>query len=302
MTNAASHTLPNNAYYEHVLVPPEHTFLWRKDDYPWRRIVWNYHPEFEIHLIRHSSGLAYIGDYVGHFEPGHLVLVGSNLPHNWVTPGIGNARLAERDIVLQFDPERTLQAITILPELAQVGSLFRAAADGVEFMGETARRAAAILEDLGNKSGLAALAEFLRLLDVLSNSQEYRTLSSPEFASQFRPGSANEAERIERAIDYILSHFLAGISLTDVAEMVGMSDSAFSRLFKAQVGNTFSDHVNILRVWTARKLLSDTDMPVTNICFEAGFNNISNFNRTFLRQTGFKPSRYRDASRRRSPS
>ena len=80
------------AYFEHISVPAGQSFLWRMDDYPWRRTVWNYHPEFEIHLIRHSSGLAYVGDHIGSFDAGQLVLVGSNLPHNWITPLIGDQR------------------------------------------------------------------------------------------------------------------------------------------------------------------------------------------------------------------
>src|ERR1700704_241792 len=58
--------------FEQVLTAENETFLWRIDDYPWARSVWNFHPEFEIHLIRKSTGTVFIGDYIGEFSPGHL--------------------------------------------------------------------------------------------------------------------------------------------------------------------------------------------------------------------------------------
>jgi hypothetical protein len=75
-----------------------------RDDYPWGRNVWNFHPEYEIHLIRNASGVALVGDHIGPFEPGYLVVVGSGLPHNWVTDTAPGELIAGRDILPQFDP------------------------------------------------------------------------------------------------------------------------------------------------------------------------------------------------------
>ena len=75
--------------FERVVTGHDETFLWRCDDYPWERNVWNVHPEVEIHLVRHASGVALIGDHIGAFEPGHLAMVGGGLPHDWVTPTQG---------------------------------------------------------------------------------------------------------------------------------------------------------------------------------------------------------------------
>jgi AraC-like DNA-binding protein len=290
------------AYFEHITIPPGQSFLWRMDDYPWRRIVWNYHPEFEIHLIRHSSGLAYVGDYIGGFNAGQLVLVGSNLPHNWITPFIGDQKLTARDIVVQFNPERITRGAADFPEIAALTDLFRNAANGLEFSGETALRGAAMLEEMGKHSGLVALSMLFDLLATLAASTEYRKLASPQFVDQFRPGSETERARLDLALDYIQRNFLDRPTCADVAAIIGMSESAFSRFFKAQTGNTYSDHLSSLRIWTAQKRLAETEVPITDICFEAGFNNISNFNRIFLRAAGMTPSKYRNAARKRHAS
>lgn len=291
--------LRETAYFEHISIPPGQSFLWRMDDYPWRRIVWNYHPEFELHYIRHSSGLAYIGDHIGNFDAGQLVLVGSGLPHNWITPFLGDSILPERDIVVQFDPSRIVRAATEFPEIAELDTLFREAAYGLEFYGDTSARAAVRLEAMRTQRGLSALSTLLDLLADLATSSEYRKLASAQFVDQFRPGSEADRQRLDLALDFIQRNFHERPSCADVAAIVGMSESAFSRFFKAQTGNTYSDHLGTLRVWKARQQLAETELPVTDVCYEAGFNNISNFNRTFLRVAGMTPSQYRKAARQR---
>jgi AraC-like DNA-binding protein len=288
------------AYFEHISMPPGQSFLWRMDDYPWRRIVWNYHPEFELHYIRHASGLAYVGDHIGNFDAGQLVLVGSGLPHNWITPLLGDSMLAGRDIVVQFDPDRITQAATNFPEVAELNNLFRDAAFGLEFSNETSAQVADRLERMGTQTGLSALTTLLHILADLAKSTGYRKLATPQFVNQFRPGSDVDRARLDLALDFIQRNYLERPACADVAAVIGLSESAFSRFFKAQTGNTYSDHLSSLRIWTARKQLAETKKPVTDICFEAGFNNISNFNRTFLRATGMTPSKYRNAAQKRS--
>ena len=48
-------------------------------------IRWHHHDEYELHLIMATSGKVFVGDYIGHFQPGHLVLTGPRVPHNWIT-------------------------------------------------------------------------------------------------------------------------------------------------------------------------------------------------------------------------
>jgi AraC-like DNA-binding protein len=288
------------AFFEHITIPAGHSFLWRMDDYPWRRCVWNYHPEFEIHLIRHSAGLFYVGDHIGHFNAGQLVLVGSNLPHNWVTPSIGDEKLIARDIIVQFDPQRLRSAAETLPELSQVEPLFQRAALGLEFTGQTAKAGAELLERMANADGLSQLSLLMELLAFMGESKEHRTLATPQFVAQFRPGTPSELVLLDRALDFIQRNYLEGPTLSQVSALVGMSDSSFSRFFKTHTGNNFSDHLTTLKMWTARKLLSDTNVAVTDVCYEAGFSNISNFNKTFLARVGMTPSRYRKAAKTRS--
>jgi AraC-like DNA-binding protein len=286
-------------YFECVTVPEGQSFLWRLDDYPRNPSVWNYHPEFEIHLIRHSSGLCFIGDYIGNFGAGQLVLVGSNLPHHWITPALGAGKIIGREIVIQFDPARIGAAAATFPEFECTGSVFERAACGVEFLGNTAKEGARVIEAMGSVPHLARLGLLAELLALMADSKESRTLATPKLVANFQPGLRSDIKPLEAAFAYVQTHYRERATLFDAAAVAGMSESAFSRFFKKQTGNTYTHHIVTLRVLAAKKLLAETTQAITAICYDSGFSNVSNFNRTFLSRIGMTPSQYRKAAHRR---
>ena len=282
--------------FEHVMTGASETFLWRCDDYPWERNVWNIHPEYEIHLIRNASGVALIGDFIGQFEPGNLTIVGGGLPHDWVTSVASGEIIPGRDIVLQFDPQRVRRAADLLPEIKDISPFLNLALRGIRFFGETQKIGRKIMEQMGQTHGIERLSQFLQLLHVLSTSSEYEVLSSEGFSPNL---DSKTLDHVQRVLAYVFENFTSDINLSDLAGMVGMSENNFSRFFKKNSGNSFTDHITKLRISRACKLLSDSDIPITDICFEVGYSNISNFNRLFLNQRGITPSKYRQLAKRR---
>ncbi|HEV7308149.1 AraC family transcriptional regulator [Ensifer sp.] len=289
----------NPPTFEHIVTGVDETFLWRLDNYPWERNVWNFHPEIEIHLIRKASGLAFVGDHIGRFDPGYLTVIGSNLPHDWVTVTEPGEIIEGRDIVIQFHPDRMREITDALPEFAELDAFFARAERGLVFHGESRAKGAELIEQMGALKGLSRLSLFIQLLDLLVNTNEYDRLSSPEFAPELDQQSLDV---LRQALAFIYENIASDIHLADLAREAGMSETAFSRFFKKNTGNTFTDHVNKLRIWQACKLLAETDMPITDICFEVGYLNISNFNRTFLRQHKMTPSAYRRLTSQRRTS
>ena len=280
---------------EHIVTDARETFLWRLDNYPWERNVWNVHPEYEIHLVRKCDGVALVGDHIERFEPGHLAIVGSYLPHDWVSSTAPGEVVPGRDIVLQFDPDRLRSAAAFLPELAEVGAFLDLALRGLAFEGATRRDGAAMLEAMGDMTGLDRLAAFLDLVAFLSKGQ-YRVLSSAAFAAQ---ADGSDHRWIQPVIAYLVEHFAEEIHLPDLAERFGMNAWTFSRRFQKSSGKSFTDYLTTLRLSQVCKLLADTDMPVTDICFEVGYVNVSNFNRAFLKARGMSPTLYRRLAKQR---
>ena len=107
---------------------------------------WHFHDEYELHLITSTSGKAFVGDWIGPFQPGHLVLCGPRLPHNWISLDLPEGGVAERDLVIQFPHEPIAQAAAILPELAEALPLLERARHGIEFFGMSERAQRALAE------------------------------------------------------------------------------------------------------------------------------------------------------------
>lgn len=283
---------------EQIILPGNMSYLIRRDDYPNPICIWNYHPEWEIHYIPDAAGFAYVGDYVGPFKPGHLVLTGTNLPHNWITPGAPN--LPARDLVLQFNADTLMQARSICPELDVLHRLKPLSRRGIEILGSDAADIGQMIIALHDYKGTTGLGMFLEILNAIEAAPRKRALATEHFISLYGELSDKRHRRIDQAIQILQSK--PDTQMHEVAETVGLDPSAFSRAFRRLTGMTFSTYIRSVRVWRARTLLAETEMPITDICFEAGFNNLSNFNRYFRMETGLTPRDYRTASRIRNKS
>jgi AraC-like DNA-binding protein len=295
LIHQANLSAPQRPELEVILPQPETCFRWFEHDYPYPLARWHHHPEFELHVIRHGQGKLLAGDYIGPFGPGHVALIGPHLPHDWIGDLGPGEYLAGRDLVLQFDGEALLALSSALPEFGELRGLFSQARRGIEFTGATGLQAATMIEAIGPASGLARLTRFLEVCDTLAKAPltDRRLLASPYYAPALDDRSA---ERINRAFEYLLAEFTGDICLSVAAERAGMSEAGFSRFFKRSTGHGFADLTRKLRVQRACRLLMQTQRPITDICFEVGYGNVSNFNRYFRQEMGQTPREYRRAA------
>lgn len=280
--------------YEVIVCPPEESFRWFMHDYPFYLAKWNCHPEYELHLTRQTSGTMMVGDYLGDFAPGNLVLTGPNVPHNWVSNIPPGELVRDRDMLVQFTPDFADRVAGFCPELAAVRALFEDAVYGVEFFGATAEAGRALLAEIGTTRGAERVLLFLRMMERLARDPADRRRLS-------RLAPARRAE-LPPALDAALRHMneahAEDLDLAGVAALAGLTPQSFSRLFKRQTGHTFASYLVLIRVYAACALLTQTHRPVTDICFEVGFNNIANFNRQFMKICGRTPSDYRRIAHR----
>lgn len=252
-------------------------------------VRWHYHDEYELHLIVASRGKVFVGDYIGNFEPGHLVLTGPRLPHNWISGDVPLGGIPLRDIVLQFPDAPLRQAAECMPELSEILPLFERARHGIEFFGmsEIAR---GHYTQIKNLHGVQRLSRFVDLLGELARCADYRLLSSAQLQSVEDEASLAKLSSI---VDYITENCTAEFSIDEIRARLGMTGSQFSRYFRQATGNTFTDFVNHLRINKACELLMETDQYISNICYAVGFNNVANFNRRFLQIKGIVPREFR---------
>ena len=282
---------PLKADYEWVVQAGDESIHYIQHGVPSSLIRWHHHHEYELRLVRSTSGKMFVGDYIGNFAPGNLVLVGPDLPHNWISELATGESIALRDQVVHFSSDFVLGLQALMPEMRAIEPLLRRARRGIEFYGEdTIRQAIALFDQIAGAQGMKRLARFLTLLELLASASNYRTLSSEYHQPLI---DKKHLDWLNQAVDYILQHYARELPLDEVAQQMGMSATQFSKHFKRVSGHCFVDFVNQLRVSKASELLAQSELPITEICFDVGYNSIANFNRRFLDIKGMTPSEYR---------
>ena len=257
-------------------------------------IRWHYHEEYELHLVVATTGKMFVGDYIGTFAPGNLVLTGPRLPHNWISTDVPAQGVPVRDHCIIFKRAPIDQAAASIPELQEVLPLLDRAVQGVEFFG-ISDRVLADFERINASQNLSRLSAFFELLSVLSHCENFRLLSNA-----WLPASDDDRsiDQINTIVAYISEHCADPLTMADIARRFRMSESHFSRTFRRGTGNTFTDFLIRVRISRACQLLMQSEENIATICYDVGFNNVANFNRRFLDVKGTTPSAFRLDARR----
>jgi AraC-like DNA-binding protein len=267
------------------------SFVAYSHGYPFHTVRWHFHPEYELHQVVATDGRYFVGDFIGEFQPGNLVLTGPNLPHNWVSDIPRDSSVPLRCRIIQFGESFVDDATKVFPELCALGSMLESSRRGVLFSHQTSKEIWPLMEEMMEAQGLRRIELFMLIAGVLSRAQGSQMLAS---ASYLPDPSGYMSIGINKALAYIRENLTQPFNESDLAAIAGQSAGAFSRGFRRHTGMSLVQYVKRLRINLACQLLmSDEQAPVTDICFEVGFNNLSNFNRQFLAEKGMSPSRFR---------
>ena len=277
------------AYAQKVDHTEETSFVYRvKVDQKFARAR-HYHPEFELTHIESSSGRRFVGESIENYRSGDMALIGSNLPHAWISDDQSGSRKLHRAVVIHFAPNFLGEGFLDSAELTDVALMLQRADRGLRIVGWTRDEVA---ERMRRMKGLGRFPRLLELLDILQTIANGGNEVRP-ICEIGRLPARRAQRRIDRVLAHLVDHHSEEVHQGEVANMVGMSPAAFSRFFKANTGTTFVAHVNALRISSACNLLLDTDLSVLEVSSRAGFNNLSNFNRRFLASVGMTPREYR---------
>ncbi|MFP4844673.1 AraC family transcriptional regulator [Winogradskyella sp. PE311] len=248
---------------------------------------WHFHPEMELVYVNKGKGKRHIGNHLSYFNNSQLLLIGSNLPHN----GFTDRFTAEgTETVIQFKPDFLGEGFFDIPEMEPIKSMFNRAKKGILFGIKTKEKLGKKIEKLPEKGGFKKILILLEVFHTLAKSNDYTLLNADGFAFETEP---QDSAKIDLIYKHINQNFQEHISLDEIAGIVSMTVPAFCRYFKKVTGKTFTKLVNEYRVVHATKLLSESQMSITDISFECGFNNFSHFNKLFKEFTGKSASKYR---------
>ena len=256
---------------------------------------WHHHPEFELTLTLNSRGLRFIGDHVGEYDDGDLVLLGPNLPHTWASREpvrVGEPHVA---LVLWFDLEWALRVTAGFVEFRRVVDLLARARRGVEF---SSQLSAAVRDDytsLFEQPPVERLLGLMRLLTDLADDGSGRLLASDVFRSSQQ---TDNRERIDRVLAHIHEHYTQELTLQELANVAALSVSALHRMFRKHARTNVSEYITRIRVGDACARLASTEQPIAHIADAVGYGTFANFNRQFKLLTSMTPREYRAYFRR----
>lgn len=249
------------------------------------------HGEYELNFIEHGAGLRRIvGDSVETTKDYDLVLIAtSELEHVWEQ---GECKSEDiREITIQFAPH-FFDSLIDTNQFDRVRSMLDKARNGLCFPLDAIMKIYFLIDTLPEAKGFYAVTQFLTMLYELSFfTDEARELSSSSFAKVTQQANSRRVLKVQQ---YISEHYRDEIHLNMLADMVGMAPTAFSRFFKQRTGKKLSDYITDIRLGHAARLLVDTTMSVAEICYDCGFNNLSNFNRIFKRKKSCPPTEFRE--------
>lgn len=269
---------------------PSQAFVFKIDQDIWP--VYHYHPEYDILLsLKDHAGEYLSGDHIGRLARGTLFMNGPNIPHVLHSGKPDDADPLRPSLaVIQFSRESLGEELLRKQEMQPVREFLEAAERGFEFHGATARSAAEMILAMEGQTPFERFLQLLRLLKHFAASEEKRPLASPAFSPSLK---ARDISRLDGVLGWLRRHKTETVTLDQAAAVAKMSPKSFCRFFKANTGKTLVEYVNELRIGEACRQLLETDLPVSEIALECGFNNLSNFNRRFRELKGSTPREYR---------
>lgn len=276
--------------FQKLTTAPDEGFVfkdWQAESYD---CPWHVHPEFELILLLQGDGYRVVGDNYSPLSAGDLVFLGPNLPHIWQNDCGNPAHQGVHQLLIQFEKQLLGDALLALPAFDSIRRLLERSARGLQVVGPTHDAVAEMMLELARLRGFQRFVQFLEILGAIADSPHCQPLASLEFAKQ---SEVYDQERMNRVFEFMNEHLEKTLRLRDAACVAGMSEGAFSRFFRMHTGKTFPAFHNELRVGRACRLLSAEDKNITEIAYECGFSNLSNFNRQFLRLKEVSPREFR---------
>jgi len=255
--------------------------------------LWHYHPEMELHHVIRGKGVRFIGDTIDRFSEGEVLLLGSNLPHMWQCNKEYFQERPDRKveaIVIHFLPDCLGRDFLNLPEAYLLRQLFEKARKGMAFRGGSRAKLIELMHRTTEANDMERLLMLLSILKTLAESDEYRPITAGH--AFYKPNEVDTA-RINRVCNYALNNYKKEICLEEVASIANLSTTSFCRYFKVMTKKTYHDFLVEIRISHACRLLVEDLLPTEVICFECGFNNVSNFYRHFRKVTAMTPLEYK---------
>ncbi|MEP7258862.1 MAG: AraC family transcriptional regulator [Flavitalea sp.] len=249
--------------------------------------VWHAHSEYQLFVVLEGTGTRFIGDSIKSFRPGELILTGPHLPHVWRSDDIYFSRKSSsttNGIVIYLNENFLGDHILEKEEMLALKKLFIKSMRGLNFYGDKKQEVIDLMEGLVHLKGISSVMQLLHILELLAGMKEYHFISSKAYEDAF---DQQKADRLNKVYEYAFQNFRKKVALEDLAALLHMTPTSFSRYFTMKNNKPFSKFISEIRIKHACKMLTETDESIAQICYDCGFNK--QFKEIMLK----KPNQYK---------
>lgn len=274
-------------------IPPSHIFVIKHLEEKHFDPIWHAHSEYQLFVVLEGTGTRFIGDSIRSFKPGELVLTGRHLPHLWRSDEAyfeKNSSHKTEGIVIYLNENFLGDHILEKEEMLALKKLFSKSMRGLEFYGSKKIEVTELMKELVYLQGVHSVIHLLHILEILAATKEYHYISSKPYDDTF---NQNETDRLNTVYEFAFKNFRKKISLEEIAELLHMTPTSFSRYFTMKNNKSFSRFIAEIRIKHACEMLTETDESVAQVCYDCGFNTLSNFNKQFKEIMSKKPTEYK---------
>jgi AraC-like DNA-binding protein len=282
------------AHFHKVPLKIQNSFSMRHDVQANFRGLWHYHPELELHYTIKGEGVRFIGDNVSNFKSGELILIGENLPHAWRCREEyfqNNPDLKVEALVIHFLPDCLGKYLLNMPEAYLIPKLYEKAKSGLIISGGAKQRLITLMHKAVNATNLDRIILLLSIIKELAESDDHKVIVTGSNI-QYQTNEQDNV-RLNKIYSYTLTNYKKDISLEEISSISSLSVTSFCRYFKLTTKKTYYDFLIEIRISHACRHLIEDKLPTDVICFECGFNNVSNFYRHFKNIKGMTPLAYK---------
>ena len=269
-------------------IPENHAFVVKHLKESYFDPNWHFHSEYQIFAVMKGEGTRFVGDHLEAFKAGNITFTGPNLPHLWRSDQEEGSFC--EGIVVYFNEDFISEKLFHKEEGIKLQRLFKNSLRGIGITGKTAEKIKNMLTNLINLEGFESLIELLKILNTISKSTETQLLASPGYTNTLKEG---DTDRMNQVHAFVMKNFKEKITIPDIARLVNMTPTSFSRYFKVHANKTFSEFLSDIRIGYACKMLIENKMSAAQACYESGFQTLSNFNKQFKAITHRTPSAYK---------
>jgi len=274
---------------------PDRSFILYHETTPFT--PWHYHPEYEFVLIKKGRGIRMVGDHIDRFEENDLVFLGSDTPHEWHCDKEyydDRNEFGGEGIVIQFTYDFLGEKFFELNENKALKNFLLRSFRGFEIYGQSKKKIIPLIYKMLKMNDADQLYTLLSIFNVLSSTNELTPLSSRAFLETFW---LKDNGPMQKALQYIMQNFKKQISVNDLLLVTNMSATTFYNSFKYSYRMSFKTYLLNVRIGYACRLLTDASKNISEIAYDSGFENLSNFNRQFKKIKGVTPSQFQEQNR-----